>query len=74
MITHVAYKKQPGVKHIASEFLAESFFYDKTTDTYTCPAGEVLTSLGTWHKKKEKQMKPVTALKPIAPMVVKHAS
>ena len=52
MITHVAYKEQPSVKHIANEFLAESFFYDKTTDTYTCPANEVLTSLGTWHNKK----------------------
>jgi len=52
MITHVAYKEQPSVKHIANEFLAESFFYDSTTDTYTCPEGEVLTSLGTWHNKK----------------------
>ena len=52
MITHVAYKEQPGVKHIANEFLAESFCYHKATDTYTCPAGAVLTSLGTWHNKK----------------------
>jgi hypothetical protein len=52
MITHVAYKEQPSVKHIANEFLAESFTYDKLTDTYTCPAGAVLTSLGTWHNKK----------------------
>ena len=52
MITHVAYKEQPSVKHIAKEFLAESFDYDKTTDSYTCPAGAVLTSLGTWHNKK----------------------
>jgi transposase len=52
MHTHVAYKEQPGVKHIANEFLAESFDYDKTTDTYTCPAGAVLTTLGTWHNKK----------------------
>ena len=52
MITHVAYKEQPGVKHIANEFLAESFSYDKATDTYSCPAGAVLTSLGTWHNKK----------------------
>src|SRR5450432_3891692 len=52
MITHVAYKEQPSVKHIATEFLAESFLYDKPTDTYTCPAGAVLTSLGTWHNKK----------------------
>ncbi len=52
MITHVAYKEQPGVKHIANEFLAESFDYDKSSDTYTCPAGAVLSSLGTWHNKK----------------------
>jgi transposase len=52
MITHVAYKEQPSVKHIANEFLAESFDYDKTTDSYTCPAGATLTSLGTWHNKK----------------------
>ena len=52
MITHVAYKEQPSVKHIANEFLAESFNYDKLTDTYTCPVGAILTSLGTWHNKK----------------------
>ena len=52
MITHVAYKEQPSVKHIASEFLAESFIYDKLTDTYICPLGAVLSSLGTWHNKK----------------------
>ena len=28
-ITPVAYKEQPSVKHIANEFLAESFNYDK---------------------------------------------
>lgn len=52
MITHVAYKEQPAVKHIAHEFLVESFMYNNTNDTYTCPAGAVLTSLGTWHNKK----------------------
>ncbi|MGK2863328.1 MAG: transposase [Chitinophagaceae bacterium] len=52
MIAHVAYKEQPSVKHIAHEFLSENFSYDKTTDSYTCPAGAVLTSLGTWHDKK----------------------
>jgi transposase len=52
MVTHVAYKEQPSVKHIANEFLAESFLYDKATDSYTCPAGAILTSLGTWHNKK----------------------
>src|SRR5215831_1001346 len=52
MITHVAYREQPAVKHIAGEFLAESFSYDKPTDTYTCPAGAQLRTLGTWHHKK----------------------
>ncbi len=50
--THVAYKEQPGVKHIAKEFLAESFEYNKQDDSYTCPAGATLTSLGKWHNKK----------------------
>lgn len=52
MITHVAYKEQPSVKHIDTAFLSESFDYDKATDSYTCPAGAILTSLGTWHNKK----------------------
>ena len=51
MITHVAYKEQPSVKHIASEFLSENFVYDQPSDSYTCPAGATLTSLGTWHNK-----------------------
>lgn len=52
MITHVAYKEQPSVKHIANEFLAAGFDYDTAADSYTCPAGAILTSLGTWHNKK----------------------
>jgi transposase len=52
MITHVAYKEQPAVKHIEKEYLSENFEYDKTTDRYTCPAGATLTSLGTWHNKR----------------------
>jgi hypothetical protein len=52
MITHVAYKDQPSVKHIATEFLAENFNYDKATDSYTCQAGAILATMGTWHNKK----------------------
>ena len=52
IITHVAYKEQPSVKHIANEFLVESFTYHPSTDSYSCPAGATLTSLGTWHNKK----------------------
>ncbi len=53
MITHVAYKEQLCVKHIANEFLSETFSYNKATDTYTCPAGAQLTSTGTWNSKKD---------------------
>jgi transposase len=58
MITHVAYKEQPSVKHIATEFLSESFDYDKATDSYSTI-------------KKEKLEKRVTVLKLIVPMPVK---
>jgi transposase len=52
MQTHVAYKEQPSVKHITTEFLSENFEYNKQADSYTCPAGATLTTLGTWHNKK----------------------
>ena len=52
MITHVAYKEQPAVKHIAHEFLAESFAYDKATDSYTCPAGAAMAFHKSWSRVK----------------------
>jgi transposase len=33
------------------DYLVAKFEYDKTTDTYTCPQGETLTTTGRWHKK-----------------------
>jgi len=33
-------------------FDVEHFIYDKQTDSYTCPANEVLTSNGNWYGKK----------------------
>jgi transposase len=50
--TYVAFKEQPSVKHLQKEFLSTQFIYNKETDSYTCPAGYTLTSLGTWHYKK----------------------
>ena len=50
--TYVAFKEQPSVKHLQREFLSEQFIYNKEEDTYTCPVGETLTTLGTWHQKK----------------------
>jgi transposase len=52
IITHVAYKEQPSVKHIEASYLSENFIYNKESDNYICPAGAELTSLGTWHNKK----------------------
>ena len=50
--TFVAFKEQPSVKHLQKEFLSTQFIYNKEEDSYTCPAGETLTSLGTLHHKK----------------------
>lgn len=49
--TYVAFKEQPSVKHLQKEFLSTQFIYNKDNDSYTCPAAETLTSLGTWHNK-----------------------
>lgn len=50
--TYVAFKEQPSVKHLQKEFLSTQFIYNKEADSYICPAGETLTSLGTWHNKR----------------------
>ncbi len=50
--TYVAFKEQPSVKHLQKEFLSTQFIYNKEEDSYICPAGCTLTSLGTWHYKK----------------------
>ena len=50
--TFTAFKEQPSVKHLQKEFLSEQFIYNKEQDSYLCPAGETLTSLGTWHNKR----------------------
>lgn len=44
----------PGVASHAPDmtFDVEHFTYDKTLDEYTCPAGEKLTSNGSWYNKK----------------------
>lgn len=72
MITDGAYKEQPTVKHIANEFLSESFSYDKVSDTYTCPAGAILTTMGTCIVKRVTQAKLFTGLKRTAPKAAKR--
>lgn len=34
------------------DYLVDKFTYNKRNDTYTCPAGEILRTKGTWHTKK----------------------
>jgi transposase len=50
--TYVAFKEQPSVKHLQKEFLSTQFIYNNEQDSYTCPAGQTLTTLNTWHNKK----------------------
>jgi len=33
------------------EYLVGKFIYNRETDSYTCPQGSTLKTLGTWHKK-----------------------
>ncbi len=34
------------------DYLVDKFSYDAQTDSYTCPQGQLLTTKGTWHRKK----------------------
>lgn len=36
-------------------YLVSQFKYDKITDTYTCPQGEILKTTGSWHKKSSRK-------------------
>lgn len=40
-------------ERIAEGYLISKFQYDQTTDTYTCPQGEILKTTGHWHKKTD---------------------
>ncbi len=51
--TYVSPKQSSSVKK-NPDFAMESFSYDENEDTYTCPAGEVLTTNGRWYNKKLK--------------------
>jgi transposase len=39
-------------KGTTKEYLVTNFIYHKSTDTYTCPQKQTLTTTGTWHTKK----------------------
>jgi len=42
-------------KGTTPDYLVTKFEYNKQEDTYTCPAGQVLKSTGTWHTKKRSE-------------------
>ena len=39
-------------KGTTKAYMVEKFIYNKESDTYTCPQGEILSTTGTWHTKK----------------------
>lgn len=40
-----------------ADYNAEKFIYNPTTDTYTCPENQTLSSNGTWYKSKSAKFK-----------------
>lgn len=39
-------------KGTTKEYLVTNFIYNSKSDTYTCPQGQTLSTIGTWHTKK----------------------
>jgi len=54
--THVAIPA-PASNAPDKAFNVSEFIYDKTNDTYTCPAGQILRTNGNWYKKKSYRVK-----------------
>lgn len=51
IITLVAPKDVTSVKHLEEKFLVSNFIYNDDADTYTCPAGQTLTTNGNWYTR-----------------------
>jgi len=60
--TYVSPRKQQGSQK-DHPFNKNKFIYDKTTDTYQCPAGKLLTTNGKWYTTKRKGVKDRTVKK-----------
>ena len=54
--THVAIPN-PASNAPDKDFNVSEFIYNKSNDTYTCPAGQTLTTNGNWYKKKSYRVK-----------------
>jgi len=54
--TIVAIPKLPSTSQAPNhDYNSEYFIYDKESDIYTCPQGEVLRTNGTWYKEYDKR-------------------
>ncbi len=42
-------------KGTTAGYMVQNFIYNTESDTYTCPAGNTLTTTGTWHKKSRER-------------------
>lgn len=51
IITLVAPRDTPSVKHLEEKYSVDNFSYNKEADTYTCPQGETLTTNGNWYNR-----------------------
>lgn len=40
-----------NAKGTTEDYMVDKFVYNENNDTYTCPAGQTLTTTGTWHTK-----------------------
>jgi transposase len=50
-ITTIVSPKESSSQNPDEKYAVENFSYNKTNDTYTCPAGHVLTTNGNWYDK-----------------------
>jgi len=52
-ITTVVAPREKLSKKANKKYGKEAFEYDEDSDQYKCPAGEILKTNGTWHKRKD---------------------
>ena len=50
-IVAIAELVNSNAKGTTPAYLVDKFIYNKEEDTYTCPAGQTLKTIGTWHTK-----------------------
>lgn len=56
-ITTLVSPKESSAQNPDENYAVENFIYNKEADTYTCPAGETLTTNGNWYEKSHDDKK-----------------